>query len=415
MPDEDREKLLRRLFAAALEAADPGRALPAALPPRPKGRLLVLGAGKASARMAQALEGAWGPCEGLVAVPRGASLPTRGIELVEAAHPVPDAASEEAARRMLAMASSLKEGDTLVALISGGGSALLAAPAEGLTLADKQAVARALLASGAPIDQMNRVRQQLSAIKGGRLAQAAAPARILTFVVSDVPGDDPALVASGPTVAPRGSRAEAREILARFGVTPPPAVARLLAEPEPPRAAPEGEAVVVASAQGALEAAARVAAEAGYAPVILGDALEGEAREMGRVIAGIALQSLRHRQPAPPPVALISGGEATVTVKGEAGRGGRCSEFLLAFALAIGERPEIAALACDTDGRDGSERNAGALWSGAAPFDRSAALAALAGHDSWGFFAATGGLVETGPTHTNVNDFRVVLVGAPKG
>ncbi|SFH08918.1 glycerate 2-kinase [Palleronia marisminoris] len=406
MTDPD---LLRAMFDAALAAADPGRALPPALPPRPEGRVLALGAGKASARMAQALEEAWGPVEGLVAVPHGATLPTTRIELVETAHPVPDAASEDAARRMLAMAGDLVAGDTLVALISGGGSALLAAPQDGLTLADKQAVTRALLRSGAPISEMNAVRRRLSAVKGGGLARAAAPACVLTFIVSDVPGDDPALVASGPTIAATSNGPDPADIVRRWGIELPEAAHRLIAAPPPPDT-PSGEVRVIASAQMALEAAAEVCRQHGVTPLILGDAIEGEAREVGRVMAGIAHQVARHGQPAPVPLCLLSGGETTVTLRAEGGRGGRCSEFLLAFALAADGLGEVAALACDTDGRDGSEHNAGAIWVGSDPFDRIAALSHLDENDAWSFFAGTGGLVETGPTHTNVNDFRAVLV-----
>ncbi len=401
-------EFLHALFDAAVAAADPARALPRALPERPPGRVVALGAGKASARMAQALEAAWGPVEGLVAVPHGAALPTERIELVETAHPVPDAASERAARRMLEIAAELGEGDTLVALVSGGGSALLAAPAEGLSLADKQAATKALLRSGAPISEMNAVRQCLSAVKGGGLARAAAPARVWTYVVSDVPGDDPALVASGPTIAPRAG-ADPEAIVRRWGIDLPDAARRRLSAPQAGEG-PAGEVHVIASAQIALEAAAEVCREAGVTPLILGDAIEGEAREVGRVMAGIARQVARHGQPAAAPVCLLSGGETTVTVRGQAGRGGRCSEFLLAFAIAAEGVRGASAIACDTDGRDGSEENAGAIWSAADPFDRAEALARLDAHDAWTFFDATGGLVETGPTHTNVNDFRAVLL-----
>ncbi|MBM3604250.1 MAG: glycerate kinase [Alphaproteobacteria bacterium] len=414
MTRAERDSLLRRMFDAAVAAADPMHVLPRFLPQRPAaGRVLVVGAGKASARMAQALEATWGRCDGVVCVPYGSMIPTQGVEVVEAAHPIPDAASAKAADRMLALAGELEEGDTLVALISGGGSALLAAPIEGLDLEDKRDICRALLTSGAPIDQMNIVRQQLSRIKGGGLAHAASPARVLTFIVSDVPGDDPALVASGPTMAPLGNRTEALAILERYKVVPSASVkAELMRDPEDRDILPPSTTQIIASSQGALEAAAAVAKSAGFTPIILGNAIEGEAAEMGRVLAGIALQVACFSQPAPPPVALICGGEATVTVRGSAGKGGRCTEFLLALAVALGERPAISALACDTDGRDGTETNAGAIWHGTDQFDSATARTLLAAHDAWTFFDKAKGLVETGPTYTNVNDLRVILIEA---
>lgn len=403
------KELLRAMFDAAVAAADPRHALPPALPERPGGRVVALGAGKASARMAQALEAAWGPVEGLVVVPGGASLPTERIELIETAHPVPDAASERAGRRMLEIAAGLEEGDTLVALISGGGSALLVAPEEGVSLADKQAVSEALLRSGAPISEMNAVRQRLSAIKGGGLARAAAPARVMTFVVSDVPGDDPAIVASGPTVAAPPAGPDPAEVVRRRGIALPEAARRLLDAPRP-LDPPSGEVHVIASAQSALDAASEVCRRAGVTPMVLGDAIEGEAREVGRVMAGIARQVVRHGQPAGAPVCLLSGGETTVTVRQSAGKGGRCGEFLLSFALEAAGLAGVSAIACDTDGRDGSEDNAGAIWSAAEAFDRAEATARLHAHDSWTFFDGMDGLVVTGPTHTNVNDFRAVLI-----
>ncbi|QFG36113.1 glycerate kinase (plasmid) [Paracoccus pantotrophus] len=412
----DPTTLMQAMLEAALAAADPGPGLRAALPQRPAdGRLLVLGAGKASARMAQVLEQMWGPCEGLIVVPEGARLRLRGLEQVEASHPVPDGRSAEAAARMLALAGTLGPRDTLVVLLSGGASALLAAPADGLTLADKQSVTRMLLRSGAPIDEMNLVRQQFSAIKGGRLAAAAKEATVLTYLVSDIPGDRAELIGSGPTFPSVGSAAEALAVIARHGIALPARARAHLerAADQSARAAHLGPAprhVIVASPQGALEAAASVARAAGVTPCILGDAIEGEAVDVGRVMAGIAQQSLRHGQPFAPPVAFISGGETTVTVRNGAGKGGRCSEYLLSFLMTAAYSARISAMACDTDGRDGSEHNAGAIWQGGKPFDRTDARRALEEHDAWTFFERNQALVQTGPTHTNVNDFRVALV-----
>jgi hydroxypyruvate reductase len=408
------------MFDAAVRAADPALCLPPHLPVPPRGRTVVVGAGKAAASMAAAVEANWpGPLEGLVVTRYGHSVPCRRIEVVEASHPVPDEAGPAAARRILALASGLGPDDLLLCLISGGGSALLAAPAGPVTLADKQAVNRALLRSGARIGEMNAVRKHLSAIKGGRLALAAAPARVVALVISDVPGDDPATVASGPTVPDATTRAEALAILRRYGIDPPRSVLDHLADlasetPKPgdPRFA-QVETVLVATPQMALEAAAAVARRSGYPPLILGDAIEGEAREVGIVHAGIALGCARHGLPAAPPCVLISGGETTVTVRGS-GRGGRNAEFLLGLALALDGRPGITALAADTDGLDGSEDNAGALV-GPDTLARAAAAGLnlperLAANDAYGVFAALGDLVVTGPTYTNVNDFRAILV-----
>lgn len=416
----DVQTLLNDMFAAALKAADPFHAIPPMLPERPRGRTVVLGAGKASARMAQAVEAAWGPCEGLVIVPHGASLPTEGIELIEASHPVPDIGSETGARRVLAMAKELGPDDLALFLISGGGSSLMALPGEGLTLADKQALNRALLASGAPISEMNVLRKHLSAIKGGRLALAAAPARCVTLVISDVPGDDLSLIASGPTVPDESTAADARAIVERAGIKLGPEAAAFLdseaAEtPKPDNAAfSSTEAHIVAAPQASLEAAAAIARANGFTPMILGDAIEGEAREAGRVMAGIARQVRNHGQPGAAPLAIISGGETTVTLRGAPGKGGRCSEFLLGFALAAWDLPGVSAMACDTDGRDGSEHNAGVIWTASqqANADRRKAFDHLSKNDAYSFFAELDGLVMTGPTHTNVNDFRVILVEA---
>ena len=411
---------LRSLLDAAIEAAQPDAILAPHLPPAPAGRTIVLGAGKAAAAMARAVERHMpGPLEGLVVTRYGHAVPCARIEVVEAAHPVPDAAGLAAARRILDCAGQARAGDLVLYLISGGASALLALPADGLSLEDKQAVNRALLASGADITQMNAVRKHLSAIKGGRLAAAAHPARVVSLMISDVPGDDPAVIGSGPTVPDPTTFADARAILSHYRIEPPAAVAKHLGEardetPKPgdPRLA-GAETIIIARPQASLEAAAALARAAGITPVILGDALEGEAREVGKVLAGIALQVRRHRQPAPPPCVLLSGGETTVTVRGS-GRGGRNAEFLLALALQLHGAPGISALAADTDGIDGSEDNAGALVTpdtlARARAHGLDASAMLADNDGYGFFKGLGDLVVTGPTLTNVNDFRAILV-----
>jgi len=412
------ETLLRSMFDAAVSAADPLKIVKNFLPPKPKGRIVVLGAGKASARMAQAVEREWGPCEGIVLVPYGAWLPCEKIKIVEASHPVPDTAGHQGTQDILNLAESLGPDDFCLCLISGGGSALLTAPAKGISLADKQAVNSALLSSGAAIDQMNVIRKHLSRIKGGRLAKAAYPARILTLTISDVPGDDPSSIASGPTVPDTRTAQDALDIIERFKMDVPNSVLAVLktdAAQSPNSHDPyfeNAKLAMIATPQIALEAAAQIAGDAGVIPVILGDALEGEAAEMGKVMAGIAKQVLRHGQPASGRVALISGGEATVTVRGDCGKGGRCSEFLLALALHLWDTPNITALAADTDGRDGSEDNAGALWSPKhrALAHREDAIQHLARHDAFSFFDKLDALVHTGPTHTNVNDFRVILV-----
>lgn len=419
----DHDKVLRDIFAAAVDAADPLKVLPEHLPPRPEGRVVVVGAGKASARMAQAVEAAWGPCEGLVIVPHGAALSCRSIRIVEAGHPVPDAAGAKAAAEIKALVSDLGPDDFALALISGGGSALMTLPPEGVELADLQALNTALLKSGAPIDEMNVIRKHASGISGGRLAQAAAPARVLTLLVSDVPGDDPAFIASGPTIPDPTTAAQARALVARYDLDLPQPVIAALNAPEAETPDPKdpcfarAEARMIARPQSSLMAAAERARAAGYTPLILGDAIEGEARELGKVMAGIARQVAVHGQPAAGRVALISGGEATVTVRGSAGKGGRCSEFLLALALAGWDLPGMAALACDTDGRDGSEQNAGAIWLPQMrdTVDRAQAQAYLDAHDAYSFFDGIDGLVMTGPTHTNVNDLRVILVETQPG
>jgi hydroxypyruvate reductase len=419
MTSPDPTTLLRQLFSAALAAADPARAVPRFLPDPPAGRCVVVGAGKAAAAMARAVEDGWrgdaARLSGLVVTRYGHGVPCARIEVVEAAHPVPDAAGADAARRILRMVGGLGDDDLLLCLISGGGSALLAMPAAGLSLADKQAVNRALLKSGATISEMNCVRKHLSAIKGGRLAAAAAPARVVSLLISDVPGDDPGTIASGPTVADATTFADARAILKRHGIDPPAAVrAHLEAaadetpKPGDPRLA-RAEAHIIARPQESLEAAATAARAAGITPIILGDAIEGEAREVARAMAQTALQAARENKS---PCVLLSSGETTVTVRGH-GRGGRNAEFLLALAIALDGAPGIHAIACDTDGIDGSEDNAGALI-GPDTLARAAALglapqARLDDNDGYGVFSALGDLVVTGPTRTNVNDFRAIL------
>jgi glycerate 2-kinase len=413
---------LRQLLDAAIAAANPDVIIAPHLPAPPRGRTIVLGAGKAAAAMARAVERHMsGPIEGLVVTRYGHAVPCARVEVVEAAHPVPDAAGGAAARRILAYARSAGAGDLVLCLISGGASALLALPADGLALEDKQAVNRALLASGADIAQMNAVRKHLSAIKGGRLAAAAHPAQVESLLISDVPGDDPAVIGSGPTVPDPSTFADALAILRQYAIEPPAAVLEHLRaakdetpKPGDPRLA-GARTIIVARPQASLEAAAAAARAAGITPVILGDALEGEAREVGKVLAGIALQVRRHGQPAPSPCVLLSGGETTVTVRGQ-GRGGRNAELLLALAIHLNGAPGISALAADTDGVDGSEDNAGAI---ALPDTLARARekgldarAMLADNDAYGFFASLGDLVVTGPTLTNVNDFRALLIEA---
>jgi len=420
--------LLRGLFDAALEAADAGRVLPPFLPKPPKGRTLVIGAGKAAAAMAKAVETHWpGPLSGLVVTRYGHEMLMKRIEVVEASHPVPDAAGQKAASRILKSVQNLSPDDLVLCLMSGGASALLALPAEGVSLDDKRAVTRALLNCGATIAEINCVRKHLSAIKGGRLAAASFPARMVTLAISDVPGDDPAVIGSGPTVPDPSTFAEARAILAKYAIAPPASVASRLerAEDETPKPGDKRLArasyQLIATPQMSLEAAARFARRHGVSPIILGDAIEGEAREVALVHAGLARAlALGHfrvgGKPPALPALLLSGGETTVTVKGQ-GRGGRNAEFLLALALDLKSHPQIHAIACDTDGIDGSEDNAGALC-GPDTLPRAAKLgldlkAKLAGNDAWGAFDTLGDLVVTGPTRTNVNDFRAILVLKP--
>jgi len=413
------ENLLKAMFKAGVDAALPALCVPAHLPPRPKGRTVIIGAGKASGAMAKTLEDSWdGPLEGLVVTRYGYRVPTERLEVVEAAHPVPDEAGREAARRIFELVQGLTEDDLVLCLISGGGSSLLALPAEGVTLEDKQAMNKALLASGATISEMNTVRKHLSAIKGGRLAKAAYPAKVVALMISDVPGDDPSIIASGPTVPDPSTNADALAIIEKYGLDVPDNMRRLLdtAEETPKPGDPcfaRVENIMIATPQASLEAAAKVAREAGVTPVILGDSIEGESRDVALVHAGIARQCAMRGQPEKPPCVLISGGETTITLKGK-GKGGRNTEFLLAVAIALQGMPHIYALAGDTDGVDGSEDNAGALiYPDTLARAEAAGLnpkAMLADNDPYTFFKGIGDLLETGPTLTNVNDLRAILI-----
>ncbi len=417
--------LLRRMFNAAIASAQPALCVPPHLPTLEslgRGRLVVIGAGKASAAMARAVEDHWkGPLSGLVVTRYGYGVPCQHVEIVEAAHPVPDAAGLAAAQRMLELVQGLTEDDLVLCLISGGGSSLLPLPAPGLSLAHKQDVNRALLKSGATISEMNCVRRHLSAIKGGRLALACHPARVLTLVISDVPGDDPVNIASGPTVADPTTCADALAIVRRYGIALPAAVHELLesgrgesVKPGDPRLA-KNQLRTIATPQMALDAAAAVAREAGYAAHILSDALEGESRDVGKVLAGIALQVAQRGQPMLAPCVLLSGGETTVTVRGT-GNGGRNVECLLSMALALGGNGCVYALAGDTDGVDGVAEIAGAQI-GPDTLARAHALGLrpidyLNNNDGHGFFGLLDDAVVTGPTLTNVNDFRALLISA---
>ncbi|WP_323798039.1 glycerate kinase [Nisaea sp.] len=426
--------LLKELFGAAVAAADPVRCLKPFLDTlfeRPvTGRIVILGAGKASGAMAKAVEDyliealPGRTFEGLVVTRYDHAVPCEKIEIVEAAHPVPDEQGRAAAARILELAGTLGEEDLAVCLISGGGSALLTAPAEGISFEEKQALNGALLKSGATIHEMNCVRKHLSAIKGGRLAAAVAPARLVTLAISDVPGDDLDVIGSGPTVPDPSTLADARAILAKYDIQLPEHVAALLmdAGSETPKAGDpvfeRTETHLVAAPQRSLEAAAELAAAKGYGAIILGDAIEGESREVAKMHAAIAAQVARHNQPAKAPLVLLSGGETTVTVRGS-GRGGRNAEFLLSLLVTLQERmPDcrhrISAIACDTDGIDGTEDNAGCIMDGKI-FDRlenglDDPKPYLADNDGYGFFEKADGLVMTGPTLTNVNDFRAILI-----
>ena len=414
----DPARLLRSLFDRAVEVADPMRSLAAFLPPKPAGRVIVIGAGKASARMAEAVEAVWGPCEGLVITRYGYGRPCAGIEIVEAAHPVPDAAGAEATARMLRMLSGLGPEDFVLALISGGASALLIAPVEGVSLAEKQAVNAALLASGAPIDRMNTVRKHLSRVKGGQLAAAAHPARMLCLMISDVPGDDPAFIGSGPTVGDPSTPAMAQEVLAQWQVAVPDSVTAALCGPSGVIAPGDVrlsrvENVVFAAPAQSLAAAMDMARAQGIRVRSLGDALEGEARDVARAQAAEALRLQAEMTPGDAPLLLLSGGELTVTRRGD-GVGGPNAEFCLALALALRGAPGIHAIACDTDGVDGAAEVAGACI-GPDTLAHAARLGvdadtALARNDAHSFFASLGDQIVTGPTLTNVNDFRAILI-----
>ena len=426
MPDaatalNDPAKFLRDLFDIAVDAVSAERCLPAFLPPpSATGRTIVIGAGKGAAAMAKAVEAHWsGKLEGLVVTRYGHGAACRDIEVVEAAHPVPDDAGRQAAARMLAMVQGLNENDLVLCLISGGGSALLAMPAPGITLAQKQAINKALLKSGATISEINCVRKHLSAIKGGRLALACAPARVVTLLISDVPGDDPGVIASGPTLPDPTTCAEAQAILDKYTIAIDDSVREHLRSgagesPKPNDARFARNAThVIATARHALEAAADLARAAGVTPYILSDEMEGESRDVALVHAAMARQVALHGQPFARPCVILSGGETTVTVRGR-GRGGRNAEFLLSFATAVDGTAGIFALACDTDGIDGSEDNAGALYTpdsmARAKQQGLRARDMLANNDGYGFFSALDDLIVTGPTRTNVNDFRAILV-----
>ncbi len=413
-------KLLHSLFETAVASAQPAQCVPSHLPEPPKGRTLVIGAGKASAEMARAMEQNWpGELEGLVLTRYGHAVPCERIEIVEAAHPVPDEAGQQAAVRMLERVQGLSPDDLVVCLISGGGSALLALPAPGLTLEDKQAVNRELLRSGATIHEMNCVRKHLSAIKGGRLAAACHPARVLTLAISDVPGDELSVIASGPTVPDESTFAQARAVLEKYGIEVPSSVQTHLerAEDETPKPGDarlaNTETKLIAAPQQMLEAVAAQVREAGLTPLILSDRIEGETRDVAKVHAAIARQIQTHGQPVSAPAAILSGGETTVTVRGK-GKGGRNSEFVLALLDDLRGLPGISALACDTDGIDGSEDNAGAVLT-PETFSRAESLGLapaefLSRNDAYSFFQQVDGLVVSGPSLTNVNDFRAILV-----
>lgn len=423
------QELLHNAAQAAISAANPAKILPQHLPELPStGRLIVLGAGKASAAMASAVEDHYveiaGPSvldrvTGIVLTRYDHAVATRKIEIIEAAHPVPDQAGRDGTQRLLALAKNAEAGDLVLFLASGGGSALLTAPAPGVSFEEKQRVNSALLKSGADIGSMNTVRKHLSAVKGGRLAKIVAPARLLTLAISDVPGDAPEVIASGPTVPDTTTLAQARDVISHYEIQVPSSVQKALNDPanETPKPGDaifdRAETLVVAKPQASLEAAAAVFRDAGVTPIILGDALEGESREVGIVMAGIARQVARHGQPSKPPVALLSGGETTVTVR-QKGRGGRNTEFLLGCALDLDGYPGVHGIAVDTDGIDGSESNAGAYFSpetlARARENGTDPAASLMKNDAYGVFLSAESLVVTGPTLTNVNDFRAILI-----
>ena len=414
---------LRALFDAAVAAAQPDQRIPEYLPPPPAGKTVVVGAGKSAAAMAQAVENTWdGELSGVVVTRYGHGAATQTIEVLEAAHPVPDTQGMKAAERILQTVTPLGQDDLVICLISGGGSALLTLPPAGIALEVLANLNQQLLRSGADISEMNRVRKNLSRSSGGRLAAAAYPAQVVSLLISDVPGDDLKTIASGPTVGDTVTAQDALQIIQKYGIKVPSEMLSYLEQDPNPVVQPDDPRLstttnhLIATPQQSLEAAAKLAGELGYQPLILGNAIEGEARQVGIVHAGIARQVAQYQQPIAPPCILLSGGETTVTVTGESGKGGRNSEFLLSLAVALNGLDHVWAIACDTDGIDGSEDNAGAIitpailrqgrdqgWKAVDFLDR---------HDSYSFFQAVGALVETGPTLTNVNDFRAILVEA---
>ncbi|WP_312670203.1 glycerate kinase [Pseudescherichia sp.] len=418
MNNDRAAEILHDVFKHAVDSARPGPVIPLALPQKPKGRCVVVGAGKASAAMAAAVDAAWPDVEvsGVVVTRYGHAVPAGRIRILEASHPVSDAMSETAAMLIVESLRGLTEDDLVLALMSGGGSALMALPAPGLTLADKQAITRALLHSGANIREMNLVRRHLSAVKGGKLAAMAQPARVVSLIISDVPGDNPSDVASGPTVADSTTPGDALKVLERYGIAISEAVRDVLSKPLPqPAGTPNGEISLIATPAMALRAAAEAARRHGITPLILGDAIEGESREAAVVMAGIAKSVKQHSQPLGAPALLLSGGETTVTVRnGRAGKGGRNTEFLLSLACALQGERGIWAVAGDSDGIDGTEDAAGALiYPDTLTRGRLQGLNAasyLDEHDSYSYFHALDDLLLTGPTLTNVNDIRAILI-----
>lgn len=418
LPNAKPRGYLTELFQLAVAEADPMKVVPRQLPERPKGRVIVIGAGKASARMAEAVESVWGPCEGLVITRYGYARPCKGIEIVEAAHPVPDAAGEAATCRLMKMVNSLGPDDLVVALISGGGSSLLCAPAEGLSLADKMSINSALLASGAPIGDMNVVRKHLSSVKGGRLAAACHPARLVSLMISDVPGDDPAMIASGPTVGEASTPSDAIAILDNWNIPMSPSVASALKRPSSvvvpndPRLS-NAHTHIVAAPSASLAAAAAKAESDGCDVRQLGDDLEGEARDLGATHAALALEIKMAMKPNDAPVLLLSGGECTVTRRGN-GTGGPNAEYALSALSTLRGAPGIHVLACDTDGVDGVAEIAGAYAGPVTWNDATKAgldpTCALADNDAHSFFGRLQSQIVTGPTLTNVNDFRAFLI-----
>lgn len=413
-------KLLEDMFNAAIKAAQPERCIPPFLPKPPKGRTIVIGAGKASAEMARVLEANWdGPLEGTVVTRYGHSVPCEHITIIEAAHPVPDDAGLQASKTLLKTVGGLSEDDLVICLISGGGSSLLPLPGEGVTLEDKQNISRALLKSGANITEMNCVRRHLSGIKGGRLAAACHPAKVVNLLISDVPGDNPMDIASGPTVGDPTTCSDALDIIRRYNIDIPAGARELLESGKGETIKPDDARLanvtthLIATPQLALLAAAEVAEKAGVAPVLMGDSIEGEARDVGKVMAGIALSVRAHGQPVKAPCVLLSGGETTVTVRGE-GRGGRNVEFLLSVAVSLNGADNVYGIAGDTDGVDGQEEIAGAICTPDTlrrAWDKKIhPRDSLDNNDGHSFFEALGDSVITGPTLTNVNDFRALLI-----